>query len=244
MRRRWWLAVAVTLAACAVIFAQSGDAKNWTRTYVGDRATPFTGKVLTSQFHDSYRLSSSSGGITATAPQSNRGGNLREVFWPRQSKLVTDSRVCATWTKETSRLEQEGVAFRVVTVPRRTRAITVTKNVFFGVTWVFNVLIWDTASSQPYRGIAQFDMEHILVRHGSVRPFPWRVCSQVVGRTLKFKLWFPNREGEPAWDDPKHARKTTVPAGYRAPGRSGWYVAHIRPGGLIRYTRSGIWSHH
>jgi hypothetical protein len=214
-----------------------------TKTYNGDIGrTGFARKVLTPQFQDTYDLSKSDGAVTITAPSTNAGTNTRQVFWPKSSAPLTNSRVCATWAYATTPMAQEGLALHAVAARGTRRAITVTKNIIYGVTWVFNVLVWDSTSDEDLRGVAQFNMGNVLIKDGAVRPFPWRVCTQVRARTLTFKLWLPNRQDEPAWDDPRHTRRTSLPTGYTTPGKTGWYVGHIPPGGAVKYTNLSISS--
>jgi hypothetical protein len=178
--------------------------------------------------------------VRATAPADGltHDWNRREVVL---APGVTDSRdqsVCATWTAESNRLDQQGLAVRLRTGPAgRSRAITLTKNTYAGYVWVFNLLSWDTRrSGVPWLAIAQFDLSPVVTRHHRLLPFPWRVCLRAVDRRVDFKVWLPARESEPAWSDPVHVRSARVAARLTRPGVPGWYVGHLRPGDRVTYA--------
>jgi hypothetical protein len=195
-------------------------------------------KILTPDGADTYTITSAAGTVTMVAPPTNTGGNLREVFWPAGAPDRADSTACATWTTAAPNPDQvqQGLAFRVGPV----RAVTLTKNVIFGVVWVFNVHEWDLSSTEPFVQVAQFDLVNAVVPVGGViRPLPWRVCARLIGNTITMKIWFPP-ETEPAWTDPDRVRSATIPAGWEAPGKTGWYVGHLPPGGSATYTRLSV----
>jgi hypothetical protein len=206
---------------------------------------PLSVAVLTPDGSDTYRTSTVGAGLTVEAAAGNAGSNLREVAWPDGSPSMTDSQACATWTAASSDSSQQGLAFRIVSRPAWTRAITVTKNVEFGVPWIFNVHTWDSADTigGPWTQVAQLDMQKAVEADGSTRPFPWRVCARVMSNSLELKLWFPATMREPPWGDPTYTRRTSdLPDSYSSPGRTGWYVGHLPPGGSVTYSALGIWS--
>jgi FG-GAP-like repeat len=178
--------------------------------------------------------------IALSAPDINhQWSNLRKVFWPAAATASQDGQVCATWRDQSSEFVQEGVALRITTVGTETRAITVTKNVVYGAYWAFNVHTWNSASSEPFTGLGQYDMSAVVTNAGRYEPFPWRLCAKVTGAELSFKIWLPDREPEPDWTDPVHAVTLTVPAGYIGSGYFGWYVGHIPAGQSAHYNDLG-----
>jgi len=203
-------------------------------------ATPLGSRILTPDQGDSYSVSLSGDVITMKAPATNVGTNLREVFWPASASTTLDGRVCATWSSQSADSVQEGVAFHIVAGATSTRAITVTKNIVYGVFWVMNVHVWDSSLAQPFTQIAQFDASKVVTTNAAFVPFPWRVCSRMTGATLQFKIWVPANESEPSWSDTTHVGTTTVPADYLTPGKTGWYVGHIPPSGSAQYKNLSI----
>jgi hypothetical protein len=179
-----------------------------------------------------------------TAPASNHAAsNLREVLWPAGLAARAGEQSCATWASQSDDRAQEGIALRITDVNGDVRALTVTKNVIYGVWWDFNVHTWDSASAQPFTQIAQFDYSAVVITRGSTEtPFPWRACARVAGSVLTFKLWVPALEAEPSWSDPVFARTAAVPAGYLNAGQAGWYIGHIPAGGIVTYARLGLWA--
>lgn len=175
-------------------------------------------------------------GVTSAPGQ--RDFNRRQIFTRRDAAPSRDHQVCATWTRGTSDTVQQGLAVRVRSGPgRRQRAVTVTKNVWVHFFWVFNLHTWDTRrQGDPMRQFAQFDMHDVVMPDGELLPFPWRVCLRVRGRAVAFKVWLPRSQPEPSWSDPVHVREATVPKGFSAPGRPGWYIGHLPPTGSTRYT--------
>jgi hypothetical protein len=188
--------------------------------------------------------------VKFTAPMTNTGGNLREFIWPASTPDVMDSQTCAVWSKESEGFIQEGAALRINRAfddegnVTRTRGITVTKNIWYAASWVFNVHVWDTSRpGNPYTQIAGFDMSEVMGKmyhdengnlQSNLKPFPWRFCARVVGDRLTFKVWT-NPWVTPAWDDPKHTRTVTIPTEWVEPGKTGWYIGHVRPGQSAEY---------
>jgi hypothetical protein len=199
-------------------------------------------RTLTPDGTDRYAITKSGGLLTALAPAGNLGSNLRRVAWPSGSPDLADTRVCATWNSHSVPSVQEGTAHRIRTVSSHTRAITLTKNVIYGVYWGFNVHTWDTSRSQVFEQVAQFDMaDAVFGSDGAYRPLPWHVCTQVQDKELWFKLWFPAEMEETAWTDPIYARSAPIPADWTGAGKSGWYFGHLPPGGNAQYGNLGIW---
>lgn len=194
-------------------------------------------RTLTPDGADTYNAIVGASSMTVAAPVSNTGGNLRRVYWPAGQSARGDGTVYATWTARTADSVQEGLAHHIT----NTRAVTVTKNVWAEVYWVFNVHTWDGTT---FVQIAQFDMIDVMfVAGGGYRPLPWRVASRMVGPVLTFKIWFPTMVPpmtEPSWTDPVYTRSTTVPDGWLSPGNVGWYAGHLLPGGSVQYTSLSV----
>ena len=195
-----------------------------------------TSRVLTADGSDTAATRLVDGIVTMTAPATNNPlSNLRTVFWPTGQTPAADQEVCATWLDQSDGFVQEGVALRIDDAGDRVRALTVTKNVIYGVQWAFNVHTWDSRLGQPFTAIGQYDMSQVVTANDQYLPFPWRICARTDAAVLSFKVWLPQSETEPGWGDPVHARQTTVPGDYLAAGTAGWYIGHIPAGGSARY---------
>lgn len=199
-------------------------------------------RVLTQDGADQYSVVKTGGTVTAAAAASNLGSNQRELFWPAGLTERLNGQVCATWASESSSGVQQGVALRIVAGTSATRAVTVTKNVWAGVNWVFNVHVWDSSLAEPFIDIGQFDLGAVLSNsQGGLYPLPWRLCVRVDGDRLTFKLWVPAVHAEPGWADPVHSRSTSVPAAWNVPGQLGWYVGHLPPAGSATFNGLQLW---
>ena len=157
-------------------------------------------RVLTPDGSDRYGIGLSGGVIRVSAPTTNSGSNLRQVFWPTGESPSSDAQVCATWLDQDGQYVQQGVALRIVDGPSGTRALTVTMNIWAGNYWVFNVHTWDTSQTQPFTQIGQYDLAAVLRAATGAEPLPWRICAKVVDSALTFKVWLPDREAEPRLD--------------------------------------------
>jgi hypothetical protein len=239
-------AVAVTgTAVLTAVTASPAQAATWTQIYNGNTSSaPLTSRVLTPDGAAALSIAKAGGTVTMTAPvTSHAASNLREVFWPAGAASQTDQETCATWASQSDDRAQEGLALRITDISGDVRALTVTKNVIYGVWWDFNVHTWDSQASQPFTQIAQFDYSAVVITGGSAEtPFPWRACARATGATLTFKLWVPALEAEPSWSDPAYVHSTTIPSGYLNAGQAGWYIGHVPAGGAVTYTRLGLWA--
>jgi hypothetical protein len=231
----WWfraLAVAVALAAVMALSAQTagaapaaGKVRHRLLTTAGPRSI-FTGQLPT---------------IRVTAAVRKNAFNRREVFYAARAPDSTDSESCATWLEEQGGVFiQPGAAFRVVRANRATRAVTVTQNVvppLFG--WVFNFHVWDTANrAQPFTQFgSQVDLRPLLAPtpSGGLAPSPWHFCARLVGSKLEFVVWL-SGQPRPAWGNPQHGGSATVPAGWTQPGKTGWYIGHLRSSETALFT--------
>lgn len=216
----------VVLVASLFVLA-AGCEKERVQTY-GPRDTSSTNRaVLTTDGPNDYRFVSVPAN-TAVASLDSAGGNLREAFWPADNPVVADNESCAIWGAQTGPLVQQGAALRIAKDGSRLRAITVTKNIFYGATWIFNFHLWDTAASAPFTIIAATNLDSTLVHAGVVTPLPWRFCARVIDAKVEFKVW-PAAELEPAYGDPTHGGSVMLPPGWVYPGRAGWFIGHLQP---------------
>lgn len=189
---------------------------------------------FTTEYDDDYGITlvdpaDPAGATAAAAPTTNEGGNTRLAFWPDGGPAVADQESCVAWDDEEP-VTQQGVALRVRHEAGTTRAITVTKNIWFLASWGFNVHVMDSGNEeQPYLQILGVNLKDVLVRGETLAPLPWHLCARVVGDEVSFKVW-PADEVEPAWMDGVHGGAVTLPAGWEAPGVAGWYVGHLQPG--------------
>jgi hypothetical protein len=231
--RRAVLVVSVLVAVAAVAPAGASSSASWTSVASGEQLDR---RVLTvGEGTGSYMVGQSGGVLTAAA--GGQWGNQREVFWPAGQSLMTDSRVCVTWTSEPDTSAQEGVALRIT----GTRAITVTKNVIWGIYWVFNIHVWD---GPAFTQIGQVDLSSVVIGpDGQRRPFPWRICAETIDQALLFKVWVPGVEAEPVWGDSTHGGIVAVPAAYTVPGKTGWYAGHLPAGTSVTYADLGVWGY-
>lgn len=166
----------------------------------------------------------------------HRDQNSREVFRRPGAAMARAQTACATWVRQSGPSVQQGLAVRIRDRAGRVRAVTLTKNVEFGLYWVFNLLTWDTArAGEPWRSVGQFDLSRVVGKsaHHLAR-LPWRVCLRATGRTVAFKVWLPRESVEPSWQDSVHVRRARLPRGYGV-GRPGWYVGHLPAGGRVVY---------
>ena len=194
--------------------------------------------ALTPEGNDQYFIDRHGTGATVTAPVSNTGENTRTVFYPRQGPNTSEAVSCATWVFESTLQAQEGVALRVTKDDlARVRAITVTKNIVFGATWVFNVHLWDTSAPVPLTQIGGVDLSAALNPYGTW-PLPWRMCARAIGSVVELKVWR-TAEREPAWGDRQHGGAVLVDSSWVYAGRAGWYIGHLPPGGAVEFADLG-----
>lgn len=198
------------------------------------------GGVLTPDAGDSYTYSSSTGAMDAAALPSNTSGNLRAVFWPTHGLATQDEQSCATWAAESTWQAQQGAALRVkVQYDGAVRAVTVTKNVWFGATWIFNVHVWNSRWQRAFRQIGWFDLESTFREpSGFGAELPWRLCARVRGTKFDFKVWRLSTPA-PQWGDTAHGGSVTLPTTAPVAGFAGWYIGHLPAGATASFTRLG-----
>lgn len=191
--------------------------------------TGWSGTFITRDGADSFVMASGRAGhselFRVRGPVSNRGSNTRLIARPSDAPTSRDHEVCATATS-TSWLGQEGVALRDRLEPDRHRVITVTKNVYGGATTVYNVHLWDSRRPGVGTHIAQVNKAAAFTDVGLVPRVPRRLCAQVAGSRLTFKVWSQDR-AEPGWADPVHATSVELPREWVFEGRPATYVGHV-----------------
>jgi|GEM_PF-3201341 hypothetical protein len=198
--------------------------------------------VLTSDGTDAYTYSSTTGTMNAAALGTNQSGNLRTLFWPSRTRRRLDDLSCATWSRASTWQSQQGVALRLSrNVNGVTHALTVTKNIWDGATWIFNVHAWDTGKEPVMTQLASFDLSSVFrLPDGSARAFPWRMCARVVGAELQFKAWVAS-DPEPNWGAVGFGGQVALEAALIRPGRAGWYIGHLPSGATADFTELGTW---
>src|SRR6187200_1936030 len=136
----------VALLTAAVLSPVGAQAQSSQQLPIGSRLTT---RVLTADGSDRFNVALSDGTIDMSAPATNTGSNLREVFWPTGQPSFRDGQVCASWQYESTQSIQEGVALRIVTgLESRVLSLTVDKNVWAQAYWVLWVVGWDTTSPE------------------------------------------------------------------------------------------------
>ena len=192
--------------------------------------------LLTPDRNDTFGLAVTGATTTASAPTSNLSGNTRIAFLRLADPVAENEQSCATWSGDSSTINQEGAALRVAETsggPRR--AITVTKNVYFHAGWIFNVHVWDTGTPSVGTQIGSFDLSSVFRPDGQQISLPWNICARAVGTIVSFIVW-PASEAAPAWNDASHGGSVTLPAGWDYAGTAGWYIGHLQPGDSSVFT--------
>src|SRR4051812_34990663 len=67
----------------------------------------------------------------------HRDQNSREVFRRPGAQMARSQTTCATWVRQSAPSVQQGLAVRIRDRAGRVRAVTLTKNVEFGLYWIF-----------------------------------------------------------------------------------------------------------
>jgi hypothetical protein len=190
--------------------------------------------VLTADGGDRYDIVTAGHLTTVSAPESNLSGNLRVALWRDAEPPSADHQVTATFVADDHE-QQPGLALRIRSDGGRTRAITVTKNIWMEAYWVFNVHVMDSAAPEPFRQVGSLDLaSRFLSDGGRPQPYPWRMCAEVHGATLRFLVWTP-WAGAPRWGDATSGGQMTLPAGWDAPGWPGLYTGHLPAGRTLGY---------
>ena len=200
-------------------------------------ATPDVERAVLTSAGCKYRYHQTGERLVTRATRCGKEPNRRELLVASGARAGRDQMSCATWAKKTGWRIQPGLAVRVVERGGRVRAVTLTKNIVFGMQSVMNVATWDTARrGEPWRKVGQYDLARGLLKNGRLRPLPWRACLRVEGRRLSFKVWPLGRvDRVPRWGDRRYARNLRLPSAFDVPGRPGWYVGHVPSGGRLVY---------
>ncbi len=235
-RRRRGPTVRATACAVAVVVALTG-CQTWVLTYDGG-GTPQVA-LLTPDGDDGYGFTSSSTGLHVAALGTNDGTNLRALFWPSGSPVVADAQSCAIWTSQSGPVVQQGAALRIRRSTGRLRAVTVTKNIVYGISWVFNFHTWDTDRAQPFQQFGSVEIPGVRHRTSDA-DLPWNVCARTMGRTIELKVWT-DEMAEPRWGDPTWGGSATIPLGWETAGTTGWFAGHLSPGEHARFDRLRTW---
>ena len=179
--------------------------------------------------------------VNISAPRTNLHGDSRLVVWPTGQAPFREQQVCATWASQSPAMGQiqEGIALRISEAGGVTRAITITKNVFGDVNWLFDVHTWNTATPGVFTLLGQYDLSRALVANGRLAPFPWHICARVIERNLAFKVW-PNGQAQPPWGSTTHGGAITLPRGWGYPGNAGIYIGHLKPGNSAAYSSIAV----
>jgi len=199
---------------------------------------------LTTQNWATYDYQVSGDSVTASMPARITDPNVREVFWRVDTEPAVDEQTCITWDQTSESVEgepiQPGLALRIASVGSRNeglRAVTLTENVLYAGTWLFNVHVWDTRSPVPMTLLKTFDVSGVVGRIANVdgraanymvQP-PWHLCGRVVGDTFTFKVWTQDNP-EPSWQNPNQVFSVQLPPGWVYAGYSGGYIGHLHPG--------------
>ena len=202
-------------------------------TYASDPSSTVVSSALSPFAADYYSFVGGPNRVVVSAPATNVDSNLRDLYWPITAPAVVDGMSCATWTSQVGPRVQQGAALRIVLSGTTPAAITVTKNIWLGGFWIFNVHEWLGQYSTP---IGQFDLGEAFRRPSSDEavPLPWHICARAVGPVVDFKAW-PDGQVEPAWGDPKYGGSVVVSSDWVYPGRTGWYIAHLFPNDTAQF---------
>ena len=199
---------------------------------------------LTTQNWATYDYVTSPTTVTASMPDGLTDANMREIFWRVDTEPAVDEQICITWSETSESVEgepiQPGLAMRIASVGRwneGVRAVTLTENIMYAGTWLFNVHVWDTRFPVPMTLVKTFDVSRVVGRIAHVdgvaanfmaQP-PWHLCGRTEGDTFRFKVWTQNNP-EPPWSDPHQVFAVQLPPGWDHAGYSGGYIGHLRPG--------------
>lgn len=190
---------------------------------------PLVQAYLTRDGSDAFSYLPTATGVVVVGDARNASSNTRVLIWDPRQPLAADAQSCVSFT-DTGVPAQEGVALRVRQSGSAVRSVTVTKNVMFGATTLFNVHTWDTTrAGDPWRLAGQVDFGRTL------RPasYPWRLCARGEGPDVKVKVWELGAS-EPAWTDTSRVRTVTVGADWTGAGATGFYVGHLGAGRWAR----------
>lgn len=191
--------------------------------------------IITHDPGDAFSLTASGDTVVAAGYRWNSDANDRAVFWSDGSAVAATEQTCDSWTSADPE-QQEGVALRITFRSGVTKALTVTKNIWGGANWFFNVHFMDSGDVRtPFVLLGQFDVAPAVSRSRTDAAGPWHLCARTVGDELSFVVW---RAGEPqpAYGTPGEGGSVSIPSEVPSRGFAGWYFGHIRADGSIDYT--------
>lgn len=201
-------------------------------------------RFLTRDRTDRYIVRRGPGEVRIEGAASNTEQNTRIIVVPRRSPAALDVGSCARWTDALGQYAQQGVVLRARRDGGRARTIVVTKNVFFGASWQFNVTTWDT-ERDPYlvtHGAVQLPVPFLASDQPYARlaPLPWTVCARTEGDLVRVKGWR-STDPEPSWDDPDHTGTVRLPTEWVIRGKAGWFAGHLPAGGALSLDQLRTW---
>jgi hypothetical protein len=227
-------AVGVVIIATTALGVPNPMAAEFLGATLSDTESP------TSNLADTYTISSTPGGAQISGNPNLLAANDRATFWPAGEVPKADEGACATWSLQdpstgSNVTIQEGLTVRAATKGGVTRAITLTKNVWEGKFYLFNVHVWNTSWSVPFKLLREFNLSSYLTHKGILTDLPWNVCVRVIGSNFQFELWTSGQQS-PKWGDSHQGGNVKLPAGWDYPGEAGWYVGHLGSGQTATYT--------
>jgi hypothetical protein len=195
---------------------------------------------LTPRINENYDITYWPTAIAVGGDAANPHGTNRMAFWRRSDPNLADVETCATWTTTGDAFHQEGATLRLRPVGDGVRAITVTKNVYLGQYWLFNVHVWDTNDADaPFAMVGEpFDLSPTLGTgdpEDPVVPLPWRMCARAQGNVVDFVVW-PTSEARPPYGTPGSGGSVTVGGNWLEAGTNGWFAGHLQPNSSIWYS--------
>lgn len=209
-------------------------------------AAGYSAASLNGQGNDAFNLTRLSGDqINATAAAWNTSDGPRNIYWQTNSPEAVNEQVCTTWVSQRGATAQQGMALRIREDGSRLRAVVMTKNVYLGGNWAFNLYVIDKDSATGAdhgSGLTTMPLEALLKVPGqnAAQPLPWRVCAKIEGDLYSFKIWRTELEAEPAYGDGIHGASFTLPATAQYAGKAGLYMAHMRIGDSAVFTDPAV----
>lgn len=199
--------------------------------------TDIPGRPLTAAWDNAFV---GRGVVSVTDNSGNQSGDNRQVAPVLGAVASQDHGSCATILGPVDGVVQPGVALRIRTDGDRTRAITVTNNVWLGGRFIFNVHLADSGGatfSDQMSPLGGFNPPGFATSVADLPPLPWRLCARVQGQQVRVKAWAPGRTAEPTYADPRFGATFTVPPTWVFTGKPGFYVGHL---GVSQGTYLGI----
>lgn len=198
---------------------------------------PHTETRLTTDGDDTYTQVKLPEGTAVVAAASNVGTNARYLYSSPTAPTSVDQISCATWDGHVDQWVQPGIMARHSVEADRTRAVTVTNNIWGDARGLWNVHVWDTSitGDLPGTGVGTIVLP-VMGTDAMSRPAPpWSMCVRVQGTALDFKVW-PAAETEPSWEDTHYVGSLDLPEDGVFAGKPGFYLGHLAPGVTSVFT--------